>query len=212
MNYIWLIILLVVMSPIDNPIKQARDNYKIVSYSCTFIKQEVVNGKSMPTEIADVFVLEKPFSVYMVFQNPTQIRRLLYVENKFIKNGKECVIVEPHGLLRILLPSLWLPYDDPIILRKSRSTIKSFGFKNILDRILESLEEHYHLELINNVLKHDDGRFVLYVSMNDKLGIPVSLHIYEDGQMIGNYVYTNIKLNIGLTAKDFKWGDKLGDI
>ncbi len=197
--------LLFILQPTDNPVQQAREKYNITDYSCTFIKHEIVNGKLMPVETADVLFLENPFSVYMVFQNPNKIKRLLYIENKFInKSGKECVIVEPNGLLRLFVSSLWIPVDDPRILNNSRNTIKSFGFKKTLDKVLESLKEHYNFKVLDGkIFKHDDGKFVLYLYMDNDLRIPIASYIYEDNLLIGSYEYKNIKLNIGLTEENF---------
>lgn len=212
---IWIFVaIMTILQPLDpaGELQHARDNYELVSYTCKFTKQEVVNGKLMPKEISDVWVLEEPFSVYMVINNPNKIRRALYVENRFMKGDKECIIVEPNGILRLFVASLLVPIDDPIILKNSRNTIRSFGFKAILDKTLKSIAECENVAIIDTgeidgrstrVFGHDDGRYLLVLHIDDEWNLPVASYIYDNGLLIGSYKFSNIVLNPGLEEEDF---------
>ena len=143
---------------------------------------------------------------------PVQAKRILYIENRFVKDGKEYMIIEPCGLLRILISSLWVSLDDPAILKRSRNTICSFGFKRILAKIIESVSEHGQVVFLGQgeidgrptqIFEHDDGKLVLVLHMDTEWNLPVASYIYDGDILIGSYEFSNVRLNPGLLEYDF---------
>ncbi len=197
-------------------LKQLSDTYVVEQYSCTFTRQEVLDGKQRPVEVAEVIFRENPFSIYMVFTKHSKIKRLLYVEGEFINwKGQECIVVEPTGLSRILTKSFWLPVDYPVQNKESRMPITSFGFKNILDRFIKSVDSNGNIFTngtgnIGNrptyAFVHGNPPYEVVIHIDEEWKIPVASFIVYEGRLVGRYLLENINLDIDLS--DFTFDDK----
>ncbi len=214
-------------------LKQARDDYdrRIRDYVCDFTKQELLGGRLGKEQLAQAKFREGPFSVYMhITKNPTQARRLLYVKDGIIKKGRQQMVVQPEGpIARLLVNSVERPIDGRDARRAARKTLADFGFARSLDMLIKfadvakqmgRLDIRYIGEgeidgrptyIIERLSPIDDTSYPwadarVIVHMDQEWHLPVACYSYEDleaTRLLGSYVYTNVRLNVGLQATDF---------
>ncbi len=214
-------------------LKQARDDYdrRIRDYVCNFTKQELLGGRLGKEQLAQAKFREGPFSVYMhITQNPTKARRLLYVKDGIVKKGRQQMVVQPEGpIARLLVNSVERPIDGKDARRSARKTIADFGFARSLDLLIEfadlakemgRLDIRYIGEgeidgrptyIIERLSPIDDTSYPwpdarVIVHMDQEWHLPVACYSYEDLEathLLGKYIYTNVRLNVGLQPTDF---------
>jgi hypothetical protein len=205
-------------------LKLAIKNYNstVRDYTCVFIKQEFVKGALSKEQKIQVKFREGPFAVFMKWlENPGLVDHVLYVKGL---NGNEAM-VKPAGILGFFVRShVNRPVDGPDAAKVSRRRLDQFGFKNGLQLILEVNE----LAKKNKDLRFNysgtgtiDGRptFIFERYLPDKPCyfdqhvvlhidqewlVPVATYCYDARErLLGKYIYTDVKLNIGLAFKEF---------
>jgi hypothetical protein len=201
-------------------------------YVCTFSKLELVGGRLTAEQVTRVKFREKPFSVNMLWVNNTdQAQRAIYVEGKWTgKNGEKLSVVEPAGAIaRLFVNEVMRPIDGPDAKKAARRRLDEFGFANSLRLIVKYSDlgaEHNELDLkyvgdsfvgdrpthvIERRLPYtgDDGMYpdrLLIVHLDKENLLPMSCTSYADdakAQLLGAYVFTDVKFNVGLTERDF---------
>ncbi len=210
---------------------QRRYREEVIDYTCTFSKQENLDGKLSKVQTIDVKFREKLQSVYMHWaKNPGKARRVIYVKDRWTKNGEPQALCEPEGAIaRVIVRSILRPIHGAEAKAASRRTIDQFGFANALDLIIKySLiaRERNELKLAFVGTGNVDGRptyvyerrlpyageggewpdRVLVYHLDTETLLPLSCASYADDakqQLLGRYEYTDVKLNIGLTEADF---------
>ena len=220
----------------DDPLaylKQARNDYdrRIRDYVCDFTKQELLGGRLGKEQLAQAKFREGPFSVYMhITQNPTRARRLLYVKDRIVKDGRQQMVIQPEGpIARLLVNSVERPIDGRDARRAARKTIADFGFARSLDLLIKfadvakemgRLDIRYIGEgeidgrptyIIERLSPIDDTSYPwpdarVIVHMDQEWHLPVACYSYGDldaTHLLGKYIYTNVRLNVGLQAADF---------
>ena len=204
----------------------------IKDYHCTFVKHEFVNGKLRPQQTADVRFREDPFSVDMTFvKNVGQCKRALYIKGKWVdSDGAEQTLAKPgNALLAVFVPKIKQPIHGARAKKASRRTIDQFGFGKSLDLILHYSQKAQdegmlQLEYVGEGKVDDrptymferklpyngdetvypDGLLVVHVDQEYLL--PTACYSYADQQkkeLLGKYVYEDVKLNVGYDDKDF---------
>ncbi len=209
-----------------------RYERSVHDYVCTFSKQELVGGQLTAEQVTQVKFREKPFSVNMVWvKNADKAQRAIYVEGKWTgRDGEKLAVVEPAGAIaRLLVDDVMRPIDGPDARKAGRRQIDQFGFLNSLRLILRyceigakrnELEVKYVGEgaiggrptwVIERRLPYtnDDGLYpdrVLVVHIDQEYLMPTCCISYADEaktKLLGKYVTTDIKFNVGLTDRDF---------
>lgn len=190
---------------------QERCN-KLNDYKCIFERQERINGTMLKVQSYNVNFRRYPFSVYMEnIKNPTGAKKILYIENNLIINGKEYMLVVPSGsIARLFFPVTKIAIDAPAVLASSRNTIKRFGFANIMNRIMNELVS---VEFLGNdisgsrqtriylcSLKRD---IEVYIHIDKEKDIPISLRLFDKDHFLGYYNFIEVELNVGLKDSDF---------
>ena len=214
-------------------LKQARDDYdrRIRDYVCDFSKRELLGDRLGNEQVAQAKFREGPFSVYMhITQNPARARRLLYVKDAIVKDGRQQMVIQPEGpIARLLVNSVERPIDGRDARRAARKTIADFGFARSLDLLIKfaeiakdkgRLDIRYIGEgeiddrptyIIERISPIDDTSYPwpdarVVVHMDQEWHLPVACYSYGDLEakhLLGSYVYTNVRLNVGLQARDF---------
>ncbi len=220
--------------PLDPALKIARAclahmEESIRDYSATMIKQEQVDGKVTEPEQMFVKIRQQPFSVYLYFNSPENLKgqEVAYIEGK---NGGN---MQARGVgLQALLGVVSLKPDGPIAMLGQRYPIYEIGILNLTQRLIEAAEEgkqHDECEVtfrkdakINDrpctciEVVHPTKRpyFNFYkarVFIDDELNIPVRYEAYEwpdkpggEPKLIEQYTYIDVKLNNGFTDADFE--------
>lgn len=209
-----------------------RYQRSVRDYTVTLTKQERIGGKLRPEQQIEVKFKDEPFSVLMHWvKNPDKARRVIYVQGKRVDGqGRELALAEPEGsIARLLVPSIALPINGSEAQATSRRTIDQFGFENALELIvkycrLAATENGFALRYIGEgtvggretyVLErilpytgdsntYPDRRLVVH--LDKQWLIPLSTQCYADdakAELLASYVFTDVRLNVGLTDKDF---------
>jgi hypothetical protein len=209
--------------------RYARD---VHDYTCTFEKQELVGGALTADQVAQVKFREEPFSVDMRWiKNADKARRALYVEGWWTNaRAEKLAVVEPAGwMARLLVDDVLRPIDGPEAQRAARRRIDQFGFANSLRLILKcgdlsaergELDVRYLGEgtlgtrptyVFERRLPYtgERGRYpdrLLVIHLDQEYLLPTCCIACADEagtKLLGRYVITDVKFNVGLTDSDF---------
>lgn len=198
-----------------------RYDANVQDFSCTFVKQERINGKVNPEQWISVKFLDHPFSVAMHWTRNAPIGdRLLYIEGQNDGN----MLVKPKGMLGGLVGTVQRKPDGPEAMANTLRPVTLFGFR----RSTESMIHVYELARKNGDLKCEfkgfadvDGREALVLErtlppkdaypsnrtviyVDKELLLPICVESYDwDGQLQSRYVFKDLKINIGLKTADF---------
>ena len=174
--------------------------------------------------------VETPFSIYMRFMRPKKVagREVIWVDGK--DDGKAWVH-EGAGAPLLRLKTFHLDPKSPLMMRGQREPIYEAGLENLIIKLIEKAERDRAAGLcevnytegatINKrscsviELIHADQRepyefYKAQVFIDDELGLPIRFAAYdwptasgEAPELIEEYTYVNIKVNVGLTDTDF---------
>lgn len=203
-------------------LRQALANYRssYQDYTCTFTKQERINGQFRDEQQIEVKFLDKPFSVAMRWVKNAPIGdRVLYVEGKH--NGQ--MLVQPKGLLGALVGTVSRAPDGPDAMANTLRPITLFGFKRLMESLLKVNElassrgegqftfEGYRTKakkvmVLKRVLPpkkdYPAQTTIWYLDVNYL--VPIGLEAFDwDDQKMCRYSYSNVKFNAGLTDDEF---------
>ncbi len=212
-----------------------RIEQQIADYTCLLVKRERVRGKLLPYQymLAKVRHAQKssgremPFSVYLKFLAPGDLqgREVLYVEGQ--NDGK---LIAKKGGLRFAYITTRLDPMSELALEDNRYPITEFGFKNLVRRFIEHLENPeledctltirtgaridqrpcVGIEVLNrrpdSAIRFHSAR----VYIDTLLQIPIHYEAYDwpaagqtEPRLLEQYTYRQVKLNVGLTDVDF---------
>jgi Protein of unknown function (DUF1571) len=220
--------------PLDAALELAgkvRQNLEdhVRDYTAIVIKQERSGSQLKPEEICDVKVREKPFSVYMKFLAPENLKgqEVIYVDGA--NDGK--LIGHAGSGAAALLGSKWLVPTGPIAMFGQRYPITELGIANLTKRLIQIGEhdrqygECYVWQnenamvgdrpCISITVMHPQRRsaFIFHIArifIDKELMVPLHYEAYDWPELPGgppllleSYTYTDLKLNPGLTDEDF---------
>jgi hypothetical protein len=170
-----------------------------------------------------------PFSVYMYFLKPSKLkgREVIFVEGH---NNNKLVAHEGGNFLK-LAPPVWLRPGGPIAMRGNLYPITDVGIENLIAKLLERGERdkqrgECEVQFIKEAKVNGRMCTVLQVThptprpyfdfhiarifIDDEVGLPIRYAAYswpttEGGrpQLLEEYTYLNLKLNVGLSDDDF---------
>lgn len=189
----------------------------------SFIHTKIRNRK-----VVDGKVIQ-PLSVYLKFLKPSSVkgREVIYVEGRNDGN----MIAHEGGSKGRYLPTVNVPPDGRIAMRGQRYPMTEIGVENLIIKLLERGHEArkfsdaqcdcrtnarfrdrnctaFHLTLPT---KHPKLMFhQAQIFIDDQLNMPIRFIAYDwpqsEGaklQLLEEYNYLNLKLNVGLTDNDF---------
>lgn len=212
-----------------------RYENEVRDYSCVFVKQELIDGKLRPAEEISVRFRREPTSIYMTWlRNEDKTRRCLYVDSpEFVDSrGRKFALVEPAGMLvRLLVSKVEIPIHGRMASQASRRPIDEFGFGatlDLLERYNMKAERHGVLDFRYSGEGEVDGRPTyilerrlpypgpnnefpdakLLIEFDQEWLLPVSVKSYADlegKQLLGSYVFTQVRLNPGFSDQDFQF-------
>jgi hypothetical protein len=203
-----------------------RQNREIQSYSGVMVKQERIKDKLKDTEVIDFWFREKPYSVLMKWQSGSKLLRdasaTLYVENE--NNNK--VLIVPNAFKKLGKYVERDPESDEVK-AASRYGIREFSIRQGTERTWlawKAAKEKGILfveyegikpiaELDNRqcyVLKRtckpteEDGIATVEIMVDTQTWLQLgSVLCNADGELIGRYFFTQLKINPELTADQF---------
>jgi hypothetical protein len=219
------------VSPLDQPIElaqKAREKYRTIhDYSCILIKRERIDGQLQPMEFIQMKMRNRPFSVYMKWQQPYEGREAIYVDGQY--GGK--LMVHSTGLEKTVAGTVALDPRGEMAMENSRHAITEAGLGNLINQLCTRWESERKLGKTQVELKDlkVDGRscvcvktlhpneprnFTYYrarVFFDKETSLPIRFEAYDwprrggaaDGDLVEEYTYRDLKFNISLTANDF---------
>ena len=190
-------------------------------YTCTFIKQERINGAVGKEQWIDVKFMDSPFSVAMKWtQNAPLGDRIIYVEGKH----DDQMLVRPRGFLGDLVGTFLRSPDSPPVMQNTLSPVSMFGFKRNLQKLLvvyrkarsagdltesfggyAEIDGRQAITLIRQLPpKRDYSNAKAIIYIDTEYLLPIVIEGYDwDGQLQRRYLYKDVKFNVALNADDF---------
>ena len=198
---------------------------RVNDYLAVFHNQERIGEKLDEGQTA-LFKFQKPFKVYMKFTGgPSTGTEALYAEGSY----ENKLLVRRGGILGIMTLSL-----DPrgsLAMSRNRHPVTELGFGFLLAEFRRNIEpairsgEFEIMRLTDETFngrpatvvegrcfshgdrKYYSARFIMHI--DKELLLPVG-DVFYDGndEMFEDYVFTDVKLNVGLTATDFSRHNK----
>lgn len=178
--------------------------------------------------------IKQPFSIYLAFLKPATVkgREVIYVENK--NNGN--IVAHEGGMRGRFLPTMELDPNGMLAMQGQRYPITEAGIENLVVKLIEKGERDRHQEECSVdfrrgakvggrlctvlIVTHPVPRpyfdfHVAEIFIDDELQIPVRYAAYtwptvEGGQreLLEEYTYQNVQVNVGLTDADFDRNNK----
>lgn len=198
-------------------------------YSATLVKRERVNGKLGEQEWMFVKVRHEPFSVYMCFLKPANLRgqEVIYVEGA--NDGK--MWAHPTGIRHTLVGTVEIKPDSMIAMQGQRYPITELGLKNLVRRLLEvgnndtkygECEVQFSddakingrpctcIQVLHPVPRRNFLFHLARIYVDKELNLPIRYEAHDwpkepgaEPELIEEYTYLNLELNKGFTDADF---------
>jgi hypothetical protein len=204
----------------------ANLDQNVHDYSCSFQKQERIDGDLGEAQNITLRVLSQPFSVYMYFNQPYTGREVLYVDGQ---RDNELMVLDC-GFKRHL-GKLTLDPKGTFAMSGQKYPITNVGMRYLTAEYINVATadlQYGESEVKNNPNIPIGGRpttliqvthpverknFRAYVSrifLDNELRVPIHYDAYSWPAKPGDkppldesYTYANLKLNTGLTTADF---------
>ena len=210
----------------SNPLEFLRTSLRwheqrITDYTCTFQRQELVNGKLGKTEIVALKFREEPLAVYMKWRNgPNKGQEVIYAQGR--NDGK--LVVHPGGLTGAIFRKVFIEPDGKLAMKQSRRPITQAGMAHQLEVVIPEIETGFArgdccLEYIG--IRDECGRpayvfkrtfpkkdgytcHQLFIYIDQQFLVTVRTEAYDwEGRLVSDYRYTDLQINPGLTDDDF---------
>jgi hypothetical protein len=202
---------------------------KLQDYSATMVKRERINGKVGEPEYMFVKIRHKPFSVYMYFLGPPDLRgrEVIYVEGQH--NGN--LLAHATGLQGKLLGVLELAPTGLVAMRGNRYPLTEIGILNMVRRLVEVGEQDIKygecevkffkgakinnrvctcIQVVHPVPRRNFLFHLARIFVDDELNVPIRYESYDwpekpggPPRLLEEYTYLNLKFNNGFTDADF---------
>lgn len=216
--------------PITRALKivaRCQDKYQTLQdYSCTFYKRERVNGKYTPLYMMQMKARTTPKSIYFKFVDPYRGREAIYVEGR--NNGR--VLAHDVGFTKFLAGTLELDPKCARAMEDNRHPITEAGIGPLLETVANrwalelSPEESVvvidpeimvgsrRCLMIESIHPQKQAEFRFYkvrLFIDSEHNLPIRFEGYDwpgpkgTAEMVEEYSYTDLKLNVGLGEVDF---------
>ncbi len=201
---------------------------KIHDYSTTLAKRERIGGKLLPYQYMFVKLRQKPFSVYMYFLGPADLKgqEVIYVE------GQNNDRLWAHGVgFQAHFGTVSLKPDGLVAMTNQRYPLTELGILNMTRRLVDVGEQDKRygecqvtysegakingrvctmIEVVHPVPRRNFLFHVARIFVDKQLNLPIRYESYdwpkEPGgppELMEEYTYLNLKLNNGFTDADF---------
>lgn len=198
----------------------------VQDYEARFVKRERINGQLI-TQKTRLRLRERPFSVYMHFEEPFAGREVLFVAGQ---NNNQLLVHEGSGV-RSLVGTVSLAPDSPTVMAENRHAITSLGMRKLLKLVIEQWEleskygeidvKYFPQARVDDVecdaiqVSHPRPRrqFKYHVTrlfLSRETRLPIRVENYgfppapgQQAPLVEEYTYLDLKVNVGLTNADF---------
>ena len=193
------------------------------------VKRERIGGKLGDYEYMFVKLRHQPFSVYMYFLGPAELKgqEVIYVEGQNDGN----MWAHGVGIKNTMFGTVSLKPDGPIAMRNQRYPLTELGILNLTRRLVEVGEQDVKygecevkfyegakinnrvctcIEVVHPVPRRNFLFHLARIFVDEEFNLPIRYESYdwpkEKGgppELIEEYTYLNLKLNNGFTDADF---------
>jgi hypothetical protein len=204
---------------------------KLQDYSATLVKREKIGGKLLEQQFMFLKLRHKPFSVYMYFLKPADLKgqEVVYVEGQNKGN------LWAHGVgVQAAFGPVSLKPDGFIAMKNQRYPLTEIGILNMTRRLVEVGEDNKRfgecevkfyegakingrvctmIEVVHPVPRRNFLFHVARIFVDKELNLPIRYESYdwpkEAGRTVSasdlmeEYTYVNLKMNNGFTDADF---------
>ncbi len=202
----------------------------IKDYTALMTKQENINGELQDAQVMEVKFRQEPFSVYLKFRYPKKINGQ---EAIFVRGQNDSKLIA-HGVgVERTFGTQKVDPEGFIAMRGNKYPITDMGLLNLVDKLLEvgrrdskfgeCTVEYFEdvnvgdrvctlIQVVHPVPRKSFQFHIARVFVDKELNLPIRYESYDwpkkEGDepiMIEAYTYQNLKLNVGLTDKDFDY-------
>ena len=201
----------------------------IQDYSCTMVKRERIDGKLGEHQYMFAKVRRKPFSVYLFFLGPEDVKgqEVIYVDGQNENN----MLAHAGSGVRAMVGTVSLKPQSMLAMAGNRYPITEFGVERLAERLVEVAKHDKQfgecevnffpkakvngrictcVQVVHPVPRRNFRFHLARVFIDDELLIPVRYEAYDwpheaGGQpvLMEEYTYRNVKTNQGFTDADF---------
>ncbi len=206
-----------------------RDLEAINDYTAVVVKRERVGGKVGEHEKMFIKIRHRPFSVYLYFLSPANLRgqEVIFIEGQ--NDGK--MWAHGSGMRGRMFGTVSLKPDGVIAMQGNRYPITEIGLLNLVNRLIEvgeadikygECEVKFYkgakvadrvstcIEVVHPVPRRNFRFHLARIFVDDELNLPIRYESYSwpttpggAPELIEEYTYLDLKLNVGLTDADF---------
>jgi hypothetical protein len=207
----------------------AENAGRIQDYSCTFIKRERIDGQLTEHTSMALKVRHEPFSVYMDFQGPPDLKgqEVIYVAGR--NDGK--LLAHTVGLRDALVGTVSLDPTGAMAMKGNRHAITEIGIRNLTNRLIAMGEGDSRygecdvqnfknakvgqrtctcMQFTHPIPRREFRYHIARVYIDDELNLPIRYESYDWPRQAGQqpalmeeFTYMDLKLNNGFTDADF---------
>ena len=204
-------------------------NANIRDYSCTIVKRERIDGKLGEHEYMFAKIRSQPFSVYLYFLGPDNVKgqEVIYVAGHNDGN----MLAHAGSGVRAMVGTVSLKPQSMLAMQGNRYPVTEIGVENLARRLVEVAEHDKQfgecdvnfypnakvngrvctcVQVVHPVPRRNFRFHLARVFIDDELTIPIRYEAYDWPQEAGGqpvlleeYTYMNVKLNNGFTDADF---------
>jgi Protein of unknown function (DUF1571) len=216
------------MAPAIRVMKEVLANIdqNVRDYTCTLVKREAVEGVLGDQQQIMLKVRQSPFSAYLYFLKPFQGREVLFVDGV---NDNNLVVLEA-GWKRNL-GKMNLDPNGMVAMRGQKHPITDVGIRNLMAKLIAAKTAEMQfmectvtsnpntrigdrattmIQIEHPVPRKEFGTHITRLFLDNELRVPIHYDAYlwpeAPGQappLDASYTYANLKLNVGLAARDF---------
>lgn len=215
-------------------LRSCRQHYldNVRDYRCKFNMREGSGGGLGEQQVIAVKFRENPYSVDMTWvENPAGAKRISYVQDRWVKDGRQLALVVPSGFGGIVVPGgLKLDIHGKEFQKSSSRSVDQFGFRKTLERAIQLCEQAkgdpaFSLKYAGRGDYEGRAQYILERRLPysegggtfpDRLAIffidvewltPTAVWSYADEQKqraLGEFITTDVEFNVGFTDADFE--------
>lgn len=202
---------------------------QIQDYSCVMHKRERIDGTLSEPEAMFVKVRHQPYSVYVYFLSPPDVKgqEAIYVQGKNDGN----IVAHPVGFKKKIVGTVSLKPDSMLAMKGNRYPMTELGIKRLTERLIEVGEHDCQfgecevtvkpgakinrrdctcIEVVHPVPRREFLFHLAKIYVDSEYNLPTRYEAFEWPQEAGGspvlteeYTYTRLKFNNGFTDRDF---------
>jgi Protein of unknown function (DUF1571) len=204
----------------------ANIDQNVADYTCTFYKRERLDGQLGEAQQMDMKVRHQPFSVYLYFQQPYHGREVLYVDGQNQNN----MIVLDVGMKR-MLGKMTIDPNGYLAMQGQKHPITHIGIRNLMAEMIKNYQADMQfgecevatdpntkigdrpttmIKITHPVPRKNFRAYVARIFLDNELRVPIHYDAFLWPEQTGgqppleaSYTYANLKINSGLTTRDF---------